>query len=82
MTVAAIASCSWGVRTERGRARQTEPRGRSHEVLRTPAVPQEQRDREEPWILSRGQAGHTADEGVEVITDVKFLEERVQQSAR
>jgi hypothetical protein len=45
-------------------------------------VSQEQRDREEAWILSRGQAGHTADERVEVVADVEFFEERVHQPAR
>jgi hypothetical protein len=45
-------------------------------------VSQEQRDREEAWILSRGQAGHTADEHVEVVADVEFFEQRVQQPVR
>jgi hypothetical protein len=45
-------------------------------------VSQEQRDREEAWILSRGQAGHTADEHVEVVADVEFFEQRVQQPSR
>jgi hypothetical protein len=44
-------------------------------------VSQEQRDREQAWILPRGQAGHTADEHVEVVTDLEFFEERVQQPA-
>ena len=43
---------------------------------------QEQRDCEQAWVLSRGQAGHTADERVEVVTNVEFFEERVQQPAR
>lgn len=81
MTVAAIASCCWGVWGERGR-RQTEPRGRSQQVLRTPAVPQEQCDREEAWKLPRGQARHTADERVEVVADVEFFEQRTQQRSR
>jgi hypothetical protein len=82
MTVAAIAFSCWGVVSEGGRARQTEPRGRSHQVLRTPAVSQKQRDREEAWILPRGQAGHTADERVEVVADVEFFEQRMQQPPR
>ena len=43
---------------------------------------QEQRDREQPWVLAGGQAGHTADEHVEVVADVEFLEQRVQQPSR
>ena len=43
---------------------------------------QEQRDREQPWVLAGGQAGHTADEHVEVVTDVKFFEQGVQQLTR
>jgi hypothetical protein len=78
MTVAAIASRCLGVWSERGQARQTEPRGRSREVLGTPAVSQEQRDREQPWVLALGQTGHMADERVEVVADVEFLEQRVQ----
>ena len=31
---------------------------------------QEQRDRQQPWVLARGQAGHTADERVELIERV------------
>jgi len=45
-------------------------------------VSQEQRDREQPWVLAGGQAGHTADEHVEVVTDVKFFEQGVQQLTR
>jgi hypothetical protein len=78
MTVAAIASCCSGVWSERGRARQTEPRGRSREILGTPAVSQEQRDREQPRVLALVQAGHMADERVEVVADVEFFEQRVQ----
>ena len=43
---------------------------------------QEQRDREQPWVLAGGQAGHTADEHVEVVADVEFFEQRVQQPSR
>jgi hypothetical protein len=42
-------------------------------------VSQEQRDREQPWVLAGRQAGHTADEHVEVVADVEFFEQRVQQ---
>ena len=43
---------------------------------------QEQRDGEQPWVLAGGQAGHTADEHVEVVTDVEFFEQGVQQPSR
>jgi hypothetical protein len=45
-------------------------------------VSQEQGDREQAWVLTRGQVGHTPDEHVEVVTDVEFFEQRVQQPAR
>jgi len=45
-------------------------------------VSQEQRDGEQPWVLAGGQAGHTADEHVEVVADVEFFEQCVQQPAR
>jgi len=65
-----------------GLGRQSKSRGRSREVLRTPAVSQEQRDREQPWVLAGGLAGHTADEHVEVVADVEFFEQRMQQPSR
>ena len=65
-----------------GLARQSKSRGRSREVLRTPAVSQEQRDGEQPWVLAGGLAGHTADEHVEVVADVEFFEQRMQQPSR
>jgi hypothetical protein len=45
-------------------------------------VSQEQRDREQAWVLTRGQVGHTPNEHVEVLTDVEFFEQRVEQPAR
>jgi hypothetical protein len=45
-------------------------------------VSQEQRERKQAWVLTRGQVGHTPDEHVEVIADVEFFEQRVQQPAR
>ena len=65
-----------------GLARQPKSRGRSREVLRTRAVSQEQRDREQPWVLAGRLAGHTADEHVEVVADVEFFEQRMQQPPR
>ena len=86
MAVSAVASCQ-GFRSEgcgggRVRARQSESRRRPGEVLRTPAVSQEQRDGEQPWVLAGGLAGHTSDEHVEVVADVEFFEQQVQQSTR
>ena len=43
---------------------------------------QEQRDGEQPWVLAGGLVGHTADEHVEVVADVEFFEQRVQQPSR
>ena len=43
---------------------------------------QEQRDREQPWVLAGGLAGHTADEHVEVVADVEFFEQRMEQPSR
>ena len=43
---------------------------------------QEQRDGEQPWVLAGGLAGHTADEHVEVVADVEFFEQRMQQPSR
>ena len=43
---------------------------------------QEQGDREQPWVLAGGLAGHTADEHVEVVADVEFFEQRMQQPSR
>jgi hypothetical protein len=45
-------------------------------------VSQVQRDREQPWVLAGGLAGHTADEHVEVVADVEFFEQRMQQPSR
>jgi hypothetical protein len=45
-------------------------------------VSQEQRDREQPWVLAGRQAGHTADEHVEVVADVEFFEQGMQQAPR
>jgi hypothetical protein len=45
-------------------------------------VSQEQRDREQAGIFARGEVGHTPDEHVEVVADVEFFEQRVQQPAR
>ena len=43
---------------------------------------QEQRDREQTWILTRAQVGHTPDEHVEFVADMEFFEQRMQLPAR
>jgi hypothetical protein len=45
-------------------------------------VSQEHGYREQAGILARGEVGHTPDEHVEVVADVEFFEQRVQQPAR
>jgi hypothetical protein len=45
-------------------------------------VSQEHRYCEQAGIFARGQVGHTPDEHVEVVADVEFFEQRVQQPAR
>ncbi len=43
---------------------------------------QEQRDREQARVLTRGQVGHTPDEHVEVVAGMEFFEQRMEQPAR
>ena len=43
---------------------------------------QKERNGDEARVLAGGKAGHTADEHVEVVTDVEFFEQRVKQPAR
>jgi hypothetical protein len=45
-------------------------------------VSQEHRDREQAGIFARGEVAHTPDEHVEVVADVEFFEQCVQQPAR
>ena len=47
------------------------------EVVERPAVSQEQRDGDQPWVLAGGQAGDGADEPIEFVGDVEFFEEDV-----
>ena len=43
---------------------------------------QEQRDGDQPWELAGGQAGDRADESIEFVSDVEFVEQRVDEPAR
>ena len=43
---------------------------------------QEQGDGEQPWALAGRHTAHSADEHVEVVADVEFFEQGVQQPAR
>jgi hypothetical protein len=45
-------------------------------------VSQKERNGDQAWVLAGGKAGHTADEHVEVVADVQFFEQGVQQPAR
>jgi len=58
------------------------PPGRPLKVLRTPAVAQQQRDGEQPWVLAGGPVSDTTDEPVEVIAHVEFFQQGVQQAPR
>jgi hypothetical protein len=49
-------------------------------IVGTPAVSQKHRDRQQPWVLAGRQTRHTADEHVEVVADVEFFEQQVQQA--
>src|SRR5262245_8607511 len=59
VAVALCGSCVW---SERRQTAQTKPPGGLREILRRPAVSQEQGDREDPWVLTGTLVGHTADE--------------------
>jgi len=42
-------------------------------------VSQEQRDGEQPWVLAGGQARGGTDELIELVGDVEFFEENVEE---
>jgi hypothetical protein len=70
------------VRASGGGRPEAESCGGALEVFRTPAVSQKQRGGDQPWVLAGRQAGHTADEYVELLADVEFLEQCVEQCTR
>ena len=39
---------------------------------------QEEGDGDQPWVLAGSAVGHTADEHVEVVADMEFLEQRIE----
>ena len=43
---------------------------------------QEQRDGDQPWVLAGGHTGRGADESIELVGDVEFLEEGGQEATR
>jgi hypothetical protein len=45
-------------------------------------VSQKQRDGDQPRVLTGRRVGRTADKRVEVVTDVKFFEQRLEQRPR
>ena len=55
-------------------AHEAQTRGRPLKVVRAPAVAQQHRDGEQPWVLA-GPVSDTADEPVEVLADMEFFEE-------
>src|SRR5262245_27339201 len=77
------ATYAWGVNGWRGGDwAKPEACGSALEVFWRPAVCQKERDGHQARVLVGGNAGHTDDEHVEVVTDVQFFEQGVQQPAR
>ena len=47
----------------------------ARQVVERPAVAQQQRDGDQPWVLADGHAGDRTDESIEFVSDVEFVEE-------
>jgi len=45
-------------------------------------VAQEQRDRDQPWELAGGRTGDGTNESIEFVSDVKFVEDNVDEPPR
>ena len=43
---------------------------------------QQQRDGDQPWVLADGHTGDGADESIEFVSDVEFVEEGVDEPTR
>lgn len=54
----------------------------ARQVVERPAVAQQQRDGDQPWVLADGNTGDGADESIEFVSDVEFVEEGVDEAAR
>ena len=54
----------------------------ARQVVERPAVAQEQCDGDQPWELTGGHTGGGADESIEFVSDVEFVEEGVDEPTR
>ena len=54
----------------------------ARQVVERPAVAQQQRDGDQPWVLADGHAGDRTDESIEFVSDVEFVEEGVDEPTR
>ena len=54
----------------------------ARQVVERPAVTQQQRDGDQPWVLADGHAGDRTDESIEFVSDVEFVEEGVDEPTR
>jgi hypothetical protein len=72
--VALRATSAGGVDGSSGGGPEAQSCGGAAEILRTPAVSQQERDGDQPWVLVGGEVGHTADESVEVVADMELFE--------
>ena len=61
---------------------QAQPDSRPFEVLRAPAVAQQQRDGDQAWVVLGQSGGDATGERVELVGDLEFLEQGDEQPAR
>ena len=54
----------------------------ARQVVKRPAVAQQQRDSDQPWELAGGYTRERADESIEFVSDVEFVEEGVDEPTR
>ena len=59
--------------------RKPDARTGASEVVERPAVSQQERDNDQPWVLAGGQARGGTDELIELVGDVEFFEENVEE---
>jgi hypothetical protein len=52
------------------------------QVDERPAVTQDQRENDQPWELAGGHSGERADESIEFVRDVEFVEEGGDEPTR
>ena len=63
-------------------AREPESRARARQVDERPAMTQEHRESDQPWVLAGGYAGERTDESIEFVRDVEFVEEGGDEPTR